>query len=303
MLRNTIEYKLTWNILIDTFREIVESKDFEDVTTYNNAIDTLESLSDENLAYLVVENTPENIQHLSPIDTIYNMNTRAVTRVVMDFKENELFNQFFEKWKELENKITPDQLRKFIENESKKILDMDLYIKDVPILPDNKFNEDDILKYIELYKNNKVPFFYEIEEIYQSEKDEKESFNFEDIDEPSTDEPPTDRRLPLFKTQKDFLPLNLFQDPQELNKQLKDQFQQKNFSEYAKAKHIDVPYLIGTDNINRLYNNNKLQSELRNGTLNNKDRIKQWHKDKRLALLNKYNTYKEPIKIKHPFNN
>ena len=145
--------------------------------------------------------------------------------------------------------------------------------------------------------------------IHKGTIQEIEGIDFDDIetsdgpeDDNNDNEPLNNGRSPIFPTDEDFLPPNILTDPGNLNKQLNERLQQKKFSEYAKAGNIDVPYLIGVDNVNRLYNNNKMQAELRNGTANNKDRIKQWHRDKTLYKLDKYGLYKQPIQIKHPFN-
>ena len=110
-------------------------------------------------------------------------------------------------------------------------------------------------------------------------------------------------RMPLEPTGKDLMAPNILTDPKTLNEVHNDQLIQKKATELGNAKFIDVPYLIGSDNIERLFENNKLKAELNNGSANNRDRIKLWNKQKLLYRNNKYGPRKDPIQIKKPFPN
>ena len=305
MSRESLEYKLSWNILLDVFREFIVQEDFIESTVWYEAVAFYTDIRRESLATLITEETPENLKYYPPLDTLLLTNRKAVVRALVDLRESDFFIEFSEAY----DRISPDDDDDWIHaivNEAKKVFKKDLYIKDVPVLPQNEFDEEGILKYVDLYKKGKVPLLFEI--IDNAKLNINKPFDFDDFepkDEPKDEndnEPLNNRRLPIFPTDKDFLPPNILTDPGNLNKQLNERLQQKKFSEYAKAKNIDVPYLIGVDNVNRQYNNNKLQAELRNGTANNKDRINQWHRDKTLYKLDKYGLYKQPIQIKHPFN-
>ena len=130
--RDTIEYKLSYNILIDSFREVVQGN----LDTYGEALEFIEDLDQENFARLLVEDTHTNVQAYAPLDRLYQMNPRAVSNAVVDIKRNVLFKQFNDEWKrkidrrgdetEVENEKIPSLVQI-----AKNILDADLYIREV----------------------------------------------------------------------------------------------------------------------------------------------------------------------------
>lgn len=110
-------------------------------------------------------------------------------------------------------------------------------------------------------------------------------------------------KLPVFKTGRDRLPRNITQDPKTLTETIQGQFTQQKATALGNAKHIDVPYFTTADNIDRLFENNKLQSELNTGSSMYNERMRQWHQIKTDVRYNKYGYRRDPVQIDKPFKN
>lgn len=315
--RNTNVYKLTWNIFIDLFRETT------DINTDAEAYEIIRIINKENREILLRRfDTAEGVIFsyigdqfdllaINPLNVLFDIDKLSFTRALEDFKKSEALSKYIQNINKLSSEIdiNPDELASYLDDQpgearnillkSYDLLDIQsLYNKDVPILPDIKGQSEQFINnYIEQYKKGNKPFIPILTELPPEAPQAPQ--------EEGPDDPniiyvvPGDTREPVRKTQRDLLAPNLTMDPQQLYNDLKNKIINKNPFD---AKHIDVPYLTTVDNINRLHENNKLQSELNNGSSIYRERIKQWHITKDDNKYDKYGLYKPPAQIPNPFN-
>ena len=110
--------------------------------------------------------------------------------------------------------------------------------------------------------------------------------------------PPRD---PLRLTQVDLLPLPFqpinYRSPQIINTE--DQF--NRMTTLGNSKHINTSGLIALDNVQRSFENMKLQTLLSTGRINYNKYLKEWSKNAANHQFNKYGMEKEPVQIDEPF--